>query len=85
MVEHIVHVPSQDLILIRVADEPDARRIGEGAAAPQVDSIDPLGRRIEQEPDVFFALAESFVSPVAFDAQGDFASIGARVIHGPVV
>jgi hypothetical protein len=85
MVEHIVHVPSQELILIRVAEEPDARRVGEGAGAPQVNPINPLGRGIEQEPDVFFALAESFLSPVAFDTQGDFGSIGPSVIHGPIV
>jgi len=81
MMEQVVHIPAEELPRVRVAQEPGARRICEGAAALEVDPINRLGRRIEQEPDVFFTLAQGFVSPVSFDAKDDFVSIRANRIH----
>jgi len=81
MMEQFVHVTAQELARVRVAQESSTRRVGEGAAASEVDPINRLGRGIEQEPDVFFTLAQGFVSPVAFDAKGDFVNIRASGIH----
>ena len=85
MMEQVVHVPAQELAGTRVAQESSACRAGEGAAASQVNRINRLGRRIEQEPDVFFALAQGFVSRVAFEAKGHFASNRAGGIPVPFV
>jgi hypothetical protein len=76
--EQAVHIPAQKLARGRVAQESGARRVGEGAAALQVDLINRLGGRIEPEPEVIFTLSESFVSSVSFDSQGDIASIRAN-------
>lgn len=82
MVEHVVHVAAQESARILIAQEPGTRRVGERATTSQVNPIDRLGCGIEQEPDVFFTLAQCFVSTVAFDAESDFVSRRVSSLHG---
>jgi hypothetical protein len=75
-----VQVPAQELARFVVPPEPGRRRVGERAAALDLNLINPLGCRVQQQPYVFFTLAQGFLGchsfhnlPVAFDSLGDAA------------
>jgi hypothetical protein len=80
--EQVVHITVQELARVSVAQESSARPVGKGAAASQVNPINRLGRRIEQELDVFFTVAQGFVNAISFSAKGDFVSIRAIGTRG---
>ena len=58
VVHQRVHVPSEQILDALVSERAETRRIAERAAALDVDAVDGLGRRVENQPELVFALAD---------------------------
>ena len=55
VVHQLVHVPTQELCIVLEAEQPQAGGVRERAAAVQIDAIDPLTRRLQQQPSQLVA------------------------------
>jgi hypothetical protein len=55
VVDQLVHVPPQQVLGPRVAEQAQAGRVAEGAAAPGVDAVDRLARRFQEQPRALLA------------------------------
>ena len=87
-----MHVPAQELAWIVVPQEPGRCRVGEGAAALQVNPINRFGSGIKQEPYVLFTLAQGLLRcnslgdlTGTFDPKGDLLRDCANRVNRPPV
>ncbi len=68
VVHQVVHVLAQQLVDAVVAQQPGAGGVGERAVAVQIDPVDPLTRRVEQQPHLLVRLPQRSLS---FSLLGD--------------
>ena len=84
---HFVHILAKQLGLILIPEHPDAGRIHKGAISAQINTVNRLGSRIEEESDLFFALLQlagslldTLLELVAKLMQGFFGQLAGECI-----
>src|SRR5579871_6533282 len=65
MMQALMHVSSQQLLLVLVAQHPQAGAINEGAAPLEVDSVDRFGSGSQEQVHLLFAPSQHVLGPLS--------------------
>jgi hypothetical protein len=85
MMNQAVHIAAEVLTTVPVTQDPGTRRVGEGATAFEVDSVNRFRIGIEQEPEGLFRLARRFVGTVTLNAHDRAYGVHSSRVELPAV